>query len=291
MDSKDCAAIIASFNIILAASTLVISDRKRDRRSGREWEGPQCKRRSTLGAFKTIVPFLILDKNGDTVDICIDLPRNRLGTFRNFFRMDRDIFDKLYNLVAPLITKQDTTYRTAIPAEERLMVTLRFLATGASFTDLFYTWKISTAALSHIIPETCDAIYSALHSDYFRTPCTETEWAEISREWDKKWQFPNASEQLKLHTSTRLHIGQYFCELNIVIELVISTDSMFSSFNYNKRFYQGQHSIRPTLLTVGSFDGKHIVMKKPWGAGPQYHNYKGTESIVLLAMCDANYRY
>ena len=45
------------------------------------------------------------------------------------------------------------------------------------------------------------------------------------------------------------------------------------------------------LNCIGALDGKHIVMVKPWYAGSHYHNYKGSESVVLFAMCDAQYRW
>lgn len=66
------------------------------------------------------------------------------------------------------MSKQDIVMRQAIPPEERLIATLRFLATGRSCEDLKFSTGIAAQTLGYIIPATCKAIFDVLRKDYLK---------------------------------------------------------------------------------------------------------------------------
>lgn len=47
--------------------------------------------------------------------------------FKTFNRMGKSNFDNLVHIVGPKIIKKDTNFRLAVPVEERILITLRYV--------------------------------------------------------------------------------------------------------------------------------------------------------------------
>ena len=87
--------------------------------------------------------------------------------------MSPERFEHLLQLAGPKITKQNTQFRTAISAEERLIATLRFLASGKDQRSLSFSFRIAKSTISQIIKETTEAIYFSLKDEYLTVPCSK----------------------------------------------------------------------------------------------------------------------
>jgi len=70
------------------------------------------------------------DRQGAYTQLICELQLEDVQQFRNFTRMSAVEVQRLVNILGPVIGKQDTAMRNAISVEERVIVTLRFLATG-----------------------------------------------------------------------------------------------------------------------------------------------------------------
>ena len=91
-----------------------------------------------------------------------DLEFNEDVLFKNFTRMSKSNFYTLLGIVEPMITKQNTRFRESVPAEMKLAITLRYLATWGSFMSLMYLFEVSKQCISLMLPGVLKAIIESL---------------------------------------------------------------------------------------------------------------------------------
>ncbi|XP_047521177.1 protein ALP1-like isoform X2 [Pieris napi] len=71
-----------------------------------------------------------------------------------------------------------------------LSVTLRYMASGNSFTDLFYTYKMGIATISNIVDTVCCAIWEKF-GKYELTVPTNEKWKTIAEDFEGRAHFPH----------------------------------------------------------------------------------------------------
>ncbi|XP_069593180.1 uncharacterized protein [Ranitomeya imitator] len=198
MSSSDVPVLVAAALLVEAHNQLEAQARKnRAKRQRRMWTKQWLQKRNQLSHMGLIR----------------ELQENNPQDFRNYLRMSEDSFRVLLAAVDPYIRRQNTKMRAAVPVDERLAVTLRFLATGRSMQDLHYCAAISRSLLTVIIPETCKAIVSALHRSYMPFPETTDDWKQISQGFHQQWQFPNCGGALDgkhVRITQPPHSGSFF---------------------------------------------------------------------------------
>ena len=159
--------------------------------------------------------------------------------------MSPEQFDYLHEKIRPFITKSSLK-RDSICSEERLSVTVRYLASGDSLMSLSVSYRMGLTSVHRIISETSLHIWQVLFEEGFlRAPKTPSEWVKIANEFERRWNFPDCCG-----TIDRKHIR---------MQAPPSSGSQF--YNY-KHF----HSI--VLLAVVWVSGQKTPRQKPSGHKP-----------------------
>ena len=105
--------------------------------------------------------------------------------------MSPERFDHLLSLVKPYISIGQCFSRIPIQAEERLAITLRYLASGDSQQSQAFNFRVGRSTVSKIVRQVCQALWDALSSIYLKTPSSQVEWEKIAQEFMEEWQFPH----------------------------------------------------------------------------------------------------
>lgn len=129
---------------------------------------------------------------GNYDHLLAELNREDGSTYKNFVRIDQDLFAELLHRITPRIQKKDTRYRKALPAGLKLAVTLRYLATGNTYTDLQYQFRVPHNTISITVPQVCEALIKELQEEVMPKPGeTEEYWRDVAYEYLDRWNFPH----------------------------------------------------------------------------------------------------
>ncbi|KAG0726593.1 hypothetical protein GWK47_036232 [Chionoecetes opilio] len=112
--------------------------------------------------------------------------------YKNFLRMDADLFGEIVERISPRIKKKDTNYRQALEPGLKLAVTLRHLAAGASYADLMYSFRVAKNTMCVFIPEVLEAIIQEYAEEVLPPVITPEQWRQIADDFETKWNFPHA---------------------------------------------------------------------------------------------------
>lgn len=141
----ECVKIIA----ILLKQELqnVLFNMRKKRKTRRFWVRQWILRRNQLGASEGLLKELASEDKEE---------------YRNHLRMSEEKFNELLGKVQDRLKKQDTVMRQALSPKLKLQITLRYLATGDSFSTLASVYRVPKNTISNFLKDVCTAIYQAL---------------------------------------------------------------------------------------------------------------------------------
>lgn len=113
--------IISSCALATVCCEIINNDSNKAKET-KMWMHPWRHSREDKGAAYALIPEL--------------LRFNDYFHYNNFMRMNELQFNFLLQLVSPFIQKQNTKFRKCIPPKERLIIAIRYLATGKKITFL-----------------------------------------------------------------------------------------------------------------------------------------------------------
>lgn len=112
--------------------------------------------------------------------------------FKRMVRLSPAEFHEMEERLTPRLQKQLTFFRKPIEPGHRLAITLAYLASGVDYVRLGFHFHVAWNTVSVIVPEVCQAIIDEYGEEALDTPVSPEQWVEISRDFLKWWNVPNA---------------------------------------------------------------------------------------------------
>lgn len=74
----------------------------------------------------------------------------------------------------------------------KLAITLGHMATGATFRELMYSFRVADNTISKFIPTVLEAIVDTFQAEVMPPLIEPDEWMKVSDRFNTKWNFPHA---------------------------------------------------------------------------------------------------
>ncbi|KYM97065.1 hypothetical protein ALC62_12256 [Cyphomyrmex costatus] len=134
--------------------------------------------------------------------------KNDEDMFFRYTRMHIQHFNKLFIMLAPYLKKKT---KKALPPEQRLLIALRYLATGNSTLSIAFSFRVGESTVRQLIKEVCLVITNKLWPIYITVP-TDKQWKNIVEGYWNRWNMKICSKKNisdHLYRFSLIDIGAY----------------------------------------------------------------------------------
>ena len=111
------------------------------------------------------------------------------------------------------------------------------MASGASYRDLAFSFRVSPSTISQIVPEVCSALYKTFKDEYLHVPSSREEWQRIAHGFEAKWQFPHCVGaidgkhiNIRAPPNTGSEYFNYKNHFSIVLLAIADSNAQFIAF-------------------------------------------------------------
>jgi len=104
--------------------------------------------------------------------------------FKQYFRISKETFTNLCNLLQPVLQKQETNLRNPVGLEKRVAIAIRRLAKGDSFTSLSMQFGVGSSTC-HAICKEFESHLCTIRGDFIKFPRTREEAQNAINEFEQ----------------------------------------------------------------------------------------------------------
>ncbi|XP_071501308.1 uncharacterized protein [Diadema antillarum] len=120
-----------------------------------------------------------------------ELRENDKRKFKNYTRLSPEMFEELLIRLTLHLQKKDTHFGKATPPGLKLCVFLRHLATGATYAELGYNFRVGKETIQKFVPGVARAIaMDEYAAEVISLPTTSEGWLEVAGDFEVRWNLP-----------------------------------------------------------------------------------------------------